>query len=138
MTGRHRRDLATDLDTIAAWNASAVVTLVEGHELERYRVPSLGEQVRLRHMEWHHWPIPDFHAPDAAFDAEWPARSAMLRALLARGGRVLVHCKGELGRAGTIAARLLVDDGMALWRRHGPQCARSGPAPSRSPHRSVG
>jgi DNA invertase Pin-like site-specific DNA recombinase len=34
----------------------------------------------------------------------------MLRALLARGGRVLVHCKGGLGRAGTIAARLLVDD----------------------------
>lgn len=113
MTGRHRRDLATDLDTIAAWNASAVVTLVEEHELERYRVPSLGKQVRLRHMEWHHWPIPDFHAPDAAFDAGWPARSAMLRALLARGGRVLVHCKGGLGRAGTIAARLLVDDGVA-------------------------
>jgi ADP-ribosyl-[dinitrogen reductase] hydrolase len=113
MTGRHRRDLATDLDTIAAWNASAVVTLVEDHELERYRVPSLGEQVRLRHMEWHHWPIPDFHAPDAAFDAGWPDRSAMLRAMLARGGRVLVHCKGGLGRAGSIAARLLVDDGMA-------------------------
>jgi ADP-ribosyl-[dinitrogen reductase] hydrolase len=113
MTGRHRRNLAIDLDMIAKWNASVVVTLVEDHELERYRVPSLGEQVRLRHMEWHHWPVPDFHAPDAAFDAEWPARSAMLRALLARGGRVLVHCKGGLGRAGTIAARLLVDDGMA-------------------------
>jgi protein-tyrosine phosphatase len=110
MTGRHRRNLAIDLDMIAKWNASVVLTLVEDHELERYRVPSLGEQVRLRHMEWHHWPVPDFHAPDAAFDAEWPARSAMLRALLARGGRVLVHCKGGLGRAGTIAARLLVDD----------------------------
>ncbi len=112
MTGRHRRDLATDLDAIAAWNASAVVTLVEDHELDRYRVPSLGEQVRLRHMEWHHWPIPDFHAPDIGFDAAWSARSATLRALLERGGRVLVHCKGGLGRAGTIAARLLVDDGM--------------------------
>jgi ADP-ribosyl-[dinitrogen reductase] hydrolase len=30
---------------------------------------------------------------------------------LVNGGRVLVHCKGGLGRAGTIAARLLVELG---------------------------
>ena len=114
LTGdRHRRDLAADLDAIAAWNAGAVVTLVEDHELERCLVPALGEQVRRRFMEWHHWPIRDVTAPDAAFTAVWPARSAMLRALLARGGRVLVHCRGGKGRAGTIAARLLVEDGMA-------------------------
>ena len=112
MTARHKRDLKADLDVVAAWNAACVVTLVEAHELERYGVAELGEQVRTRHMEWHHWPIPDFHAPDRAFDAAWPARSAMLRSLLARGGRVLVHCKGGLGRAGMIAARLLVDEGM--------------------------
>ena len=33
----------------------------------------------------------------------------MLRSLLACGGRVLVHCKGGLGRAGTVSARLLVE-----------------------------
>jgi ADP-ribosyl-[dinitrogen reductase] hydrolase len=54
-------------------------------------------------MEWHHWPIHDYRAPDADFEAEWPARSAMLRTLIAAGGRVLIHCKGGMGRAGMIS-----------------------------------
>src|SRR4051812_4206741 len=57
LTGSHSRDLGADLDVIAAWNAAAVVTLVEAHELEALSIPRLGEEVRLRHMEWHHWPI---------------------------------------------------------------------------------
>ena len=60
-----------------------------------------------------HWPIADYQVPDAAFEAAWPVRSAQLRSLLACGGRVVIHCKGGLGRAGTIAARLLVENGTA-------------------------
>ena len=111
-TAWHRRDLGTDLDAIAAWNAAAVVTLVEEHELAALAIASIGSEVRRRHMEWHHWPIADYQVPSAAFMAAWAGRSAMLRGVLARGGRVLVHCKGGLGRAGSVAARLLVEDGM--------------------------
>ena len=64
-------------------------------------------------MDWYHWPIEDYGVPDPAFEAAWPTRSAALRSLLACGGRVLVHCKGGLGRAGTVSARLLVEGGMA-------------------------
>ncbi|MGI4939632.1 MAG: ADP-ribosylglycohydrolase family protein [Janthinobacterium lividum] len=113
LTGAHRRDLAADLDAIAAWNAAVVVTLVEPHELDSLGIATLGAEVRRRHMEWHHWPIQDYSVPDAAFEAAWPARSIMLRTLLACGGRALIHCKGGLGRAGTISARLLVESGMA-------------------------
>ena len=113
LTGVHRRDLAADLDAIAAWNAAVVVTLVEAHELDSLGIAALGAEVRRRHMEWHHWPIQDYGVPDAAFEAAWPARSVMLRTLLACGGRVLIHCTGGLGRAGTISARLLVEGGMA-------------------------
>ena len=112
MTGAHQRDLAADLDAVAAWNAAVVVTLVEPDELDSLGIPALGVEVRRRHMEWHHWPIRDHNVPDAAFEAAWSARSIMLRSLLACGGRVLIHCKGGLGRAGTISARLLVEDGM--------------------------
>ncbi len=77
----------------------------------RLASPNIGAEVRRRHMEWEHWPIADYGVPDAAFVAAWPARSARLRSLLACGGRVLVHCKGGLGRAGTVAARLLVEAG---------------------------
>ena len=113
LTAPHQRDLGADLDVIAAWNAAAVVTLVEAHELDSLGIAALGAEVQRRHMQWHHWPIQDYGVPDAAFEAAWPARSAMLRTLLACGARVLVHCKGGLGRAGTISARLLVEGGMA-------------------------
>ena len=64
-------------------------------------------------MEWWQWPIRDYGVPDAAFETAWPERSARLRSLLACGGRVLIHCKGGLGRAGTVSVRLLVENGMA-------------------------
>src|SRR4051812_40839992 len=68
LSGSHQRDLGADLDLIVAWNAAAVVTLVEPHELDALRIPRLGEEVRRRHMEWHHWPIRDYSVPDASFE----------------------------------------------------------------------
>ena len=113
LTGAHARDLHADLDAIAAWNAAAVVTLVEAQELGALGIATLGAEVRRRHMEWHHWPIQDYGVPDADFASAWPARSAMLSRLLACGGSVLIHCKGGLGRAGMVGARLLVEAGAA-------------------------
>lgn len=112
VTGAWDRDLPTDLDAIAAWGAAAVVTLVEPHELESLQVAQLGEEVRARHMGWYHLPIRDVSVPDAAFEAAWASAGEQLRNLVRHGFGVLVHCKGGLGRAGTIAARLLVELGM--------------------------
>ena len=112
LTAAHQRNLGADLDVIAAWNAAAVVTLVEAHELDSLGIAALGVEIQRRYMQWHHWPIQDYGVPDETFEAAWSARSAMLRSLLACGGRVLVHCKGGLGRAGTVSARLLVESGM--------------------------
>jgi ADP-ribosyl-[dinitrogen reductase] hydrolase len=109
----HERDLDVDLDAVATWNAAAVVTLIEDHEFEVLQVSGLPEGVRSRFMEWHHLPIEDVSVPDAAFDSEWPKNSAKLRALLASGANVLIHCRGGLGRAGMVAARLLVELGHA-------------------------
>ena len=111
VTGSWRRDLAADLDVIAGWNARAVVTLLEGHEIIDLRISDIGDEVRLRKMEWFHLPIPDFGVPSADFEAEWPVHSERLRKILDSGGNILVHCKGGLGRAGMIAARLLVELG---------------------------
>lgn len=113
MTGGWARDLATDLDAVAAWGAAAVVTLVEPHELAALQVPGLGPEVERRHMDWLHLPIPDGHPPGHAFEAAWETAGDGLRARLRDGADVLVHCKGGLGRAGTVAARLLVELGAA-------------------------
>ena len=111
LTGSWARDLDLDLDAVAAWNAAAVVSLVESHELERLQVSGLGEAVRDRHMEWVHLPIRDRDVPDGAFEAAWQDTGERLRDRLRAGFSVLVHCMGGLGRAGTIASRLLVEIG---------------------------
>ncbi|MCZ8295372.1 MAG: protein-tyrosine phosphatase family protein [Rhodobacteraceae bacterium] len=112
MTGTWERDLARDLDTIEAWNASAVVTLVEEHELHALQIAGLGQAVEARYMAWVHAPIRDYHVPCAKFEATWAEVGPGLRARVRDGANVLIHCKGGLGRAGTIVARLLAELGM--------------------------
>jgi protein-tyrosine phosphatase len=110
LTGpRWERDLAADLEVIRRWRASAVLTLIEDHEFEELGVTQLGQQVRARGIDWHHLPIADYHPPDGRFEAAWSARGPELLARLHAGGRLLVHCRGGLGRAGTVAARILVE-----------------------------
>ena len=88
-----------------------MVTLVTREEMEYLKVRDLGEGVRSRKMDWWHLPIPDGHAPDEHFEARWVEAGAAIRNHLRSGRDVLVHCKGGLGRAGTIAARLMVELG---------------------------
>jgi ADP-ribosyl-[dinitrogen reductase] hydrolase len=57
-------------------------------------------------------PICDVSTPGKKFEAEWPATSESLRAILKKGQNILVHCRGGLGRAGMISARLLVEHGV--------------------------
>lgn len=111
-SGAWARDLGTDLDAIAAWGARLVLTLVEPAELQALRVPTLGEEVQRRGIAWRHLPIADYSVPGAEFEQRWQTEGPEIRSLLRGGADVLVHCKGGLGRAGMMAARLLAELGM--------------------------
>ena len=111
LTGAWARDLGLDLDAIADWGASAVVSLITNQELDHLAVRDLPRAVRDRHMEWWHLPIRDGQPPASDFEATWEFAGEALRDRLRAGFDVLVHCKGGLGRAGTVAARLLVELG---------------------------
>jgi len=111
-TGAWERDLGIDLDAIAAWGAKLVLTLVEPAELKALNVPDLGHEIKRRGIEWRHLPIADFSVPTTKFEEEWVTEGRAIRAMLRNGNDVLVHCKGGLGRAGMIAARLLAELGM--------------------------
>ncbi|MBU1605936.1 MAG: ADP-ribosylglycohydrolase family protein [Alphaproteobacteria bacterium] len=112
LTGAWNRDLDLDVAAIVDWNAAAVVTLVEEHELVSLEVDGLGHAVGRAHMAWYHLPIPDLSTPNATFEDTWCKEGAELRHVLRSGFNVLVHCKGGLGRAGTVASRLLIELGM--------------------------
>lgn len=105
------RDVRIDIERIRTWGAVVVVTLVEQNELLSLQVMTLGDEITRRHMEWLHLPIADVGVPGVEFEREWDRGGPGLRACLRDGFDVLVHCKGGLGRAGMIAARLLVELG---------------------------
>lgn len=89
------------------------MTLITREEMEALNVAAVGEAVIARHMSWFHLPIADVSVPDHAFEQTWMSAGPQLRSMLSCGFKVLVHCKGGLGRAGMIAARLATELGMA-------------------------
>ena len=70
-SGAWCRDLGLDVAEIARWNAAAVVTLIEDHELASLGVVALGDVMRDAHMTWFHLPIRDVGVPDARFEEAW-------------------------------------------------------------------
>lgn len=105
------RDLGLDLDEVQRWGATAVISLITEKEIDSLQVRGLCEAVEERHMEWWHLPIPDMNPPGSDFERGWRIAGEAIRDRLRMGFDVLVHCKGGLGRAGTVAARLLVELG---------------------------
>lgn len=111
-SGTWDRDLQLDLISIQRFGATSVVTLMEDFELVAYCVEGLGKAVKDAGMQWYHLPIIDGEIPQRSFEKLWIDVGRHLRDQLAEGQHILLHCRGGLGRTGTIAARLLVERGM--------------------------
>lgn len=111
-TGSWTRDLKKDIQRIREWGASTVVSLIEVHEFGELQVADLPNEVTEHGMSWIHLPIRDMQAPGAGFISYWQNLGQEVVDELAQGNKVFVHCKGGLGRTGTIAACLLIESGM--------------------------
>jgi protein-tyrosine phosphatase len=107
------RDLGTDLQAIRAWGATTVVTLIEDHEFRLLRIESLADEVRALGMNWIHLPIVDVRIPDSRFEDAWVSDGPKLHDRLDAGEKILIHCRGGLGRTGLVAGRILVERGCA-------------------------
>ena len=108
------RDLDSDLVEIKAWGVNQVITLVEQDELDLLPVPDLGERVSAHGMEWLHLPIVDGEAPREKVLEIWDSHSPTLHRLVEGGERIVFHCRGGLGRAGTMAALFLIEGGESV------------------------
>ena len=105
------RDLREDLRVIRAWGATTVVTLIEDHEFSLLGVENFASEIRSRGLDWIHLPIRDVDVPDQRFEAAWVVSGRLLHDRLDAGDRILIHCRGGLGRTGLVAGRILVERG---------------------------
>ena len=107
-SGGWNRNLDADICAINTSGTSKVVTLVEDKEMDILRVPRLGETVLEYGMDWVHLPFADTTAPDEDWMTQFDQTREQILDSIKQGGKVVVHCKGGLGRAGTFAALLLL------------------------------
>jgi predicted protein tyrosine phosphatase len=98
----------SDVATLHDWRADVVLTLVEPAEAAELS-PDLADALAAEGIAQRCFPIADFGVPVAG----WSEISADLHGRLAKGGRIIVHCRGGCGRTGMIALRLMIELGEA-------------------------
>lgn len=124
---RWERDLELDLEVLSDADTSALVCLMEDHELAPNGLAELLPTAHSRGLEVLRLPIQDGCIPDDIARVD-----VLLDAIedhVARRQRVVIHCLGGLGRTGTIAGCFLVRRGMTtaeaielLHRLRGDRC----------------
>jgi protein-tyrosine phosphatase len=125
----HGRTLSGDMKALKAEGVTHVACLLTQPEFRHYGVEDLLEAYRRAGLSVRHLPIFDQRAPSRT---EMAGLVGWMREGLGRGGRVLVHCAGGLGRSGLAAACFLkgtgvsTEDAIAEVRRcRGPRAVES-------------
>ena len=99
------RDLDADLERLRHHHrADVLVSLMEDHEYDLLAVPDLRGRARDVGLEVRHFPIADDSVPPAWRDDAFAELVAGIRRALDDGRRVVVHCRGGVGRSGLVAA----------------------------------
>ena len=111
ISGSWERDLRIDMQVVKSWDATAWLNLLTTTEMVDLKLVDLEVAVKGSGIRYYRLPIEDGGIPDATFEKSWDTAGAQLREELLRGGKILIHCKGGLGRSGMIAARLIVELG---------------------------
>jgi ADP-ribosylglycohydrolase/protein-tyrosine phosphatase len=101
------RDLGEDLQRLReTYKTNLLVSLVEEHELKLLDIENLESAARGADVRITRFPIGDARVPEDATEVVDLVRTIL--AVAGVGDTFVIHCRGGLGRAGTIAACCLV------------------------------
>jgi len=104
--------LLNQLSTFVNLNCSTVVSLVEDSEFDQLCDKKLFVRNIYQHnLNWIHMPIVDLKVPNHEFKQKWLTTKILLKNNLIQGKNIVLHCKGGIGRSGTIAALILIEHG---------------------------
>ncbi len=107
--GRWDRDLEADLRALREeFGADVLVSVMEEHEYGGYGIPELFERDVVEGIEVLRFAIEDMNVPREAEAEEYEGLIRNVVDRLRDGKNVIIHCRGGLGRTGTVAACVLV------------------------------
>jgi protein-tyrosine phosphatase len=107
--GRWERNLAADMRALEEeYETNVLVSLMEDHEYRGYQIPELLERDKFGDIEILRFAIKDMGVPQEAESERFQAFVRDVVQRLEQGQNVVVHCRGGLGRTGTLAACVLV------------------------------
>ncbi len=100
------------LSSFVNLNCATVISLVEDSEFDQLCDKKLFVREIYKHnLKWIHMPITDLKVPDHEFKQKWDTTKTLLKKDLLKGDNIVLHCKGGVGRSGTIAALILIEHG---------------------------
>tara|TARA_B100001123_G_scaffold150619_1_gene174151 strand:+ start:498 stop:1022 length:525 start_codon:yes stop_codon:yes gene_type:complete len=100
----------SQLNILQKNNCSSITSFIINEEFDKLcNKKQFIENIYKHNIKWYHLPIIDLSAPDSEFKYQWQIKKVLLKKELIAGNNILLHCWGGKGRAGTIAAILLIE-----------------------------
>jgi protein-tyrosine phosphatase len=106
-------EYGADLRAVLAFGPTLVLSMTTAEEMQARGAATVAADLADHGIGWRHVPVADYGVPEGAVAALWPEVAADVAAVLASGGRVLVHCMGGCGRSGMAVLRLMAAAGEA-------------------------
>jgi len=103
------RDMKTNMQHLREyWKTGVLVSLIEGHEYGVYEMEGYAEEARAAGIAVEEFPIMDINVPREEQVEEYADLVGRIVGFLRDGRNTVVHCRGGIGRTGTVAASVLV------------------------------
>eukprot|EP00741_Cyanophora_paradoxa_P006689 tig00001030_g6470.t1 len=99
--GGVKRNIVSDLKAIREAGIDEVFCLCTTSELGRYKIPSLLDEYKASGLTVHHFPMEDGSPPS---EEQLKSILPLLHAACSSERKSLIHCRGGLGRSGTVLA----------------------------------